>query len=343
MWVLRDCLHRNEKLSNHTNTEGFHLRLSTIPGYSKSTFNAKNYFADKRDQRDLLEATVAAWSAASAARQAQVAAAVASTSCLRGETAFVHVSPPSLSSLVASVVDPLFQTLVSSSPPVLSTPNAGLASNATVVPWVVSPTRCTTSTITVPTCTQLRSVFPLQTSVPTPVTQLAPLVPSKTLQPDAAVDNSSTLRATFQDCQSQPTSSATASEPQYSHSPTSMPPASESTSVQPTYVQPQPTYNSFGSLFPFRLFSSPADMPTSLLIHSLVQTVLWTSTMLRGVLTGTTLPTNLVPVDEVGRAVLMATPFWPGRGHSMSSPLEELLGDMMPIYTQLLAHGPYTY
>jgi len=51
----------------------------------------------------------------------------------------------------------------------------------------------------------------------------------------------------------------------------------------------------------------------------------------------------LVPVDEGGRLALMPTPFWPGVGHSMTSPLEELLGDMLPTYVELLNHGPYTY
>ena len=127
-----------EKLSAHTNTEGFHLRTSTIPGYVKTSFSARNFIADRRDHKDLLEAAVAARSAASAARQAEAAAAVASTRCLWGDTGFVDVSPPSLSSLVASVVDPLFQTLVSSSPPVLSKPvhigvrstNDNIATNA---------------------------------------------------------------------------------------------------------------------------------------------------------------------------------------------------------------------
>jgi len=65
--------------------------------------------------------------------------------------------------------------------------------------------------------------------------------------------------------------------------------------------------------------------------------------MLRSMLRGSSLPSNLVPVDEGGRAALMATPFLPGGGHSMSSPLEELLGDMLPAYIELLNHGPYSY
>ena len=76
-----------EKLSAHTNTEAFHLRTSSIPGYVKASFSARNYVADRRNQKALLEAAVEARSAASAARQAKAAAAVASTRCLWGTRA----------------------------------------------------------------------------------------------------------------------------------------------------------------------------------------------------------------------------------------------------------------
>ena len=99
-------------------------------------------------------------------------------------------------------------------------------------------------------------------------------------------------------------------------------PQPEVTSGPAAYGQPLPLYSSFASLFPARFFGSTGDMPPSLLVHSLVQTVVWTTTMLRGMLRGTPLPPNLTPVDESGRLAIMPTPFWPGGNHSLSSSLE---------------------
>ena len=55
-----------EELSNHINTEALHLRLSTIPGYTKESFDLNDYFAKQRDQNALDEAVAIARSAASA-------------------------------------------------------------------------------------------------------------------------------------------------------------------------------------------------------------------------------------------------------------------------------------
>ena len=301
-----------EKLTVHTNTEAFHLRTSSIPGYNKASFSARTFVADRRDQKALLDAAVEARSVASAAREAEAAAAVASTRCL-WDSGFVDVSPPSLSDIAAAAVDPLFQDLVSSSPNVLTTPVISTPGSPTVstpvVPCVVSSTRGTTSTITVPSSSQLRSVFLLQTSVPKPVTQLAP---SLTLPPTGAVEDIAALRDPFEGFPSNPTPSVTGNEvvdPPPTSNVTSQP---EVTSVQAAYGQPIPVYSSFGSLFPARFFASTGDMPPSLLVHSLVQTVVWTTTMLRGMLRGNPLPPNLVPVDEGGRLAMMPTPFWPG-------------------------------
>ena len=128
---------------------------------------------------------------------------------------------------------------------------------------MVSSTRGTTSTVTVPSSTQMRSVFLLQTSVPTLVTQLAPSIPSSTLHPEGAVDDSSAPRDPFQAFQSEPTPSAAGDEHLYSP-PTSISTSSqvlpEVTSIQTTYAQPLQTYNSFGNLFPARFFASTSDM-----------------------------------------------------------------------------------
>ena len=176
----------------------------------------------------------------------------------------------------------------------------------------------------------------------TPVAQLAPSS-TLTLPPTGAVDDIATLRVPFEGFPSNPTALVTGDhvvDPPSTGNVTSQP---EVTSVQAAYGQPIPLYSLFGSLFPARFFASTGDMPPSLLVHSLVQTVVWTTTMLRGMLRGNPLPPNLVRVDEGGRLAMMPTPFWPGGGHTLTSSLEELLGDMLPAYVELLNHGPYTY
>jgi len=227
---------------------------------------------------------------------------------------FRRCLPPSLSDVAAAAVDPLFQDLVSSSPNVLTTPVISTPGSPTVstpvVPCVVSSTRGTTSTVTVPTSSQLRSVFLLQTSVTTPVAQQAPSS-TLTLPPTGAVGDIGTLRDPFEGFPSNPTASVTGDvvvDPPSTGSVTSQPAV---TSVQAAYGQPIPLYSSFGSLFPARFFASTGDMPPSLLVHSLVQTVVWTTTMLKGMLRGNPLPQNLIPVDESGRLAMMPTPFWP--------------------------------
>ena len=81
-----------EKLTAHTNTEAFHLRTSSIPGYDKASFSARSFVADRRDQKALLDAAVEARSVAAAAREAEAAAAVDATRCL-WDSGFVDVSP----------------------------------------------------------------------------------------------------------------------------------------------------------------------------------------------------------------------------------------------------------
>ena len=334
-----------EKLTVHTNVEAFHLRMSTIPGYNKATFSARTFVADRRDRQAILDAAAEARSAA-AAREAEAATAVSNLpSRSVWDSGIMDVSPPSFSEIVAAAVDPLFQTLGASSPnvlttPVISTPEspAGFTSE---IPCVTSSTRGTTSTVTVPSSSQLRSVFLLQTSVTTPVAQQAP-ASTLTLPPVGATEDLGALRDPFVGFPSNPVASVTgdgvANPPA-----ANVTPQPEVTSGPAAYGQPLPLYSSFASLFPARFFGSTGDMPSSLLVHSLVQTVVWTTTMLRGMLRGTPLPPNLTPVDESGRLAIMPTPFWPGGNHSLSSPLEELLGDMLPLYMELLNHGPYTY
>lgn len=84
-------------------------------------------------------------------------------------------------------------------------------------------------------------------------------------------------------------------------------------------------------------------MPTSLVIHSLVHALWWTSGLLRGMLTNCPIPPTLLSFDQIGRAVLMSSPVWPGNQFDMDTDLSELLAALLPLFTQLLSCGSYTY
>jgi len=84
-------------------------------------------------------------------------------------------------------------------------------------------------------------------------------------------------------------------------------------------------------------------MPTSQLVHTLVHTLAWTSTLLRGYSTQYPLPPHLGPVDELGRGIIRTTPMWPGAGHTMTSSVEELLAAMLPRYAELLSRSSGNY
>jgi len=114
-------------------------------------------------------------------------------------------------------------------------------------------------------------------------------------------------------------------------------------SSQATVVHTFPTYTSFDSLFPRNYFPTVGSMPTTLLIHSLVHALQWTSSLLRGMLFDHPLPPILVPVDQIGRAILMATPLWPGDQFDLDSDLDSLLAGLPPLYTELLSRGSYRY
>jgi len=117
-----------------------------------------------------------------------------------------------------------------------------------------------------------------------------------------------------------------------------------STSTQPAIAPPPiQTYTTFDSLFPLNQYPSLPSMPTSLLIHTLVRTLWWTTTMLRGFMNHHAIPTALDPIDELGRMILRNTPMWPGDEHTMTSSLDELLVAMMPRYIELLYRGSYNY
>jgi len=113
--------------------------------------------------------------------------------------------------------------------------------------------------------------------------------------------------------------------------------------TQAPVIQALPQFTAFDTLFPQNSFSSVGTMPTSLLIHSLVHVWWWTSGLLRGMLTNYPLPPTLLPFDQIGRAVLMASPVWPGTQFDMYTDLTELLAALLPLFTQLLSRGLYIY
>ena len=84
-------------------------------------------------------------------------------------------------------------------------------------------------------------------------------------------------------------------------------------------------------------------MPTSQMVHTLVHSLAWTSTLLRGYASQYPLPPFLGPVDELGRAMIRNTPMWPGSDYTMTSSLEELLAAMLPRYSELIARHSVNY
>ena len=124
--------------------------------------------------------------------------------------------------------------------------------------------------------------------------------------------------------------------------------ASQATVVCPdsSSYQTAPTtqaYTTFESLFPVRQFSNLSNMPTSILLHYLVHSFIWATSVLRGMIREHPVNYLVDPADQAGRAILMPTPLWPGGDHTLTSPLDELLQDMIPIYAILLTRGSFTY
>jgi len=110
-----------------------------------------------------------------------------------------------------------------------------------------------------------------------------------------------------------------------------------------TIMIPPPNYTPFEGLFPLNLYPSLASMPTSQMVHTLVHSLAWTSTLLRGYVSQYPLPSFLGPVDELGRSLIRNTPMWPGSDHTLSSSLEELLAAMLPRYSELIARHSVNY
>lgn len=105
--------------------------------------------------------------------------------------------------------------------------------------------------------------------------------------------------------------------------------------TQAHVLQAFPQFTSFDNLFPQNYFVSIGTMPTSLFIQFLVHALWWTSGLLRGMLTNYPLPSTLLPFDQIGRSILMASPVWPGTQFGIDSDLSEVLAAFLPLYTQL--------
>ena len=105
--------------------------------------------------------------------------------------------------------------------------------------------------------------------------------------------------------------------------------------TQAPVTQTFPQFMAFDTLFPKNSFSSVGTMPISLLIHSLVHALWWTSGLLRGMLTNYPLPPTLLLFDQIGRAVLMASPVWPGTQFNMDTDLIDLLADYSDLHINI--------
>ena len=302
--------------------------------------------------------------AAATARREQAAAAVVSTVLLQGEPSFLSFPPvlstPSFVASVASrVVSPLFQTMpapysapspVISSAPVSvfpSIPAATVAPNlaVTCADSFFCPLVSGNSTVTSIPTTPLRSVYLLQgsisSSVQTPGPNYSNVTPVRDeVQTPTSADPPVTTVTTDVLATAAAATLFHTSPPQTSTTFIQIP---DSTSVQPTIMIPPPNYTPFEGLFPLNFYPSLASMPTSQMVHTLVHTLAWTSTLLRGYASQHPLPSFLGPMDELGRSFIRNTPMWPGSDHTLSSSLEELLAAMLPRYAELIARHSVNY
>ena len=356
-----------ELLSDHVNLEGFHLRTSKIPGYSVSSFNLERYFTEQHGPSAPVStprATGDARAAAAAARQAEAAAAAHTTQILQGASAPFPSPRPSFSLSevvddVLSAFDPLPFSVPSCCDPLLAYPPVSAS--------LLSLSTSTAPTVTWSNSNPLASVFLLTDSVSTSTVTQAPLS-SSLAGPAPLVEVQTPTRDEPQEVNTP----AVHGTPLSAHAPSPAAPATlflRSPSIisslsqpavvssgplphtQPDSTQPGavflppnlPMYTAFGSMFPRHYFASVDAMPTTALIQSLTHALQWTSGLLRGILREHPLPPTLVPLDEMGRATLMATPLWPGDQFSFDTPLPDLLAAFLPLYSELLARGAYHY
>ena len=357
-----------ELLTDHVNMEGFHLRTSKIVGYSISTFDLERYFAEQHGPSAPVstpQATEHARAAAAAARQAEAAAAADTTEILQGASATFPSPQPSfsLSAVVDDVLsafDPLPFSVPTCCDPLFSCPHVSAS--------LLSLSTSTAPTVTWSNSNPLASVFLLTDCVWTSSTISQSPLSSSLVGPATLVEVQTPTRDEPQEVNTH----AIPRTPLSAHAPSPAAPAtlflrspsiissvlqppvmssaplpfSQPDSTQPGAVFPPPNlpmFTAFDSLFPRHYFASVDAMPMTALIQSLAHALQWTSGLLRGVLRERPLPPTLVPLDEMGRATLMATPLWPGDQFSFDTPLPDLLAAFLPLYSELLARGAYHY
>ena len=252
-------------------------------------------------------------------------------------------SPSALEALVSDVVGPFFDSVAPSA--------------ASVCPSLAATSVCltTNSTVTATSGTPLRSVYMLQNPVPSLSVQApVPTTPATPVRDEPPPVSPGTLHTppqapteTFQNYQ--PPSPAASATLFYRSADIqgSVPPVTvvcpDSSSSQIDTAPTSQAYTTFESLFPVHQFSNLSNMPTSILIHYLVHSFIWATSVLRGMIREHPVNYLVDPADQAGRAILMPTPLWPGGEHTLMLPLDELLMEMIPIYARLLTRDSFTY
>ena len=353
-------------LASHANSEGFHLRKSKISGYSRSKFDVLRYLSEHPLSDSSTEVVVTAPSTTSGARQPQAAAAVAlpstllrgapdvyrlPASCIADALSTLSTPPPGSSHLPSSLAGP---SCTSSTAPI--TTNSSSVAPVRSVFTIHDPiiTSCqlpasgsATATLGLETPAGDEASTIPGTPVTSPPAIATPIIhmsdfdtpvfntPSVHDQPDAPPATQVSAPA--------PDAPPVAALVPGTQPDSTQAPVMQTPTTQAPVMLSFPTIASFDTLFPPNYFSSVGAMPTTALIHSLVNTLQWTSSLLRGMLAYHPLPPALLPFDESGRTALMATPLWPGDNYDMETDLSALLAGLLPLYTMLLSRGSHWY
>jgi len=334
-------------------------------GYNREKFNLSGYLAEHPLSDSSAEGAATAPAAASGASEPQATQAGAlPSSLLRGAPDIYRLPACCLVDAISAAVNPLFASFAPSSvagfscttsSTVTISPSTLLGSIYTIrdpIPSVSHSVTSAPATITRDPETPLRDEALSTPRLSTPGVPSIPSIPvvsppsvhSSILSlPDQSaavsqpsVSTSANLSATVTSSIQNSTISSSVQIPNFQPGLTAaFPTASQAPSLQ---VYPQ-----FDALFPPNYFLSFGTMPTSLFIQFMAHALWWTSGLLRGMLTNYPLLPSLVPFDEIGRAVLMASPLWPGNQVIMGSDLSEVLAALLPLFTELLSRGSDTY
>jgi len=347
-----ELYHKTDALAGHINSEGFHLRKSKIPRYNRERFDLSGYLAEYPLSDSSAEAAASVPAATSGASQPQATQAGALPSTLlRGAPDIYRLPACCLVDAISAAVNPILASLAPSSlagsscttsTTVIVSPNTLLGSVFTIrdpIPSVSHTVTSAPATITRDPETPLRDETPLSTPrLSTPGVASIPVVSPPSVHPpilqipdqSAAVSQPPvpTSAVTVTTCTSVATStvqsSTISSSVQLPNFQPGLTAAFQNTSQAPV-IQIFPQYTPFDALFPPNFYLSVGTMPTSLLLQFMVHALWWTSGLLRGMLTAYPLLPSLVGFDEIGRAILMASPLWPANQINMDSDLTEVL------------------